>query len=182
MAEYYLKTDNINEWVTTLKKGDRVFLSGTIYTARDAAHKKIVALIENGEPLPFELNNSIIYYAGPTQAKAGFAVGSIGPTTSSRMDVFTPLLLDNGLKAMIGKGNRDFSVIEAMKKEKAVYFAAVGGAGALYSKSVKKCDVLAFSELGCESVKKLEICDFPLTVAIDSDGNSLFERQKVIIE
>lgn len=176
MKEYYLDTSNINEWVEVLKKGDRVYLSGTIYTARDAAHKKIVALLKENKPLPFELQNSIIYYAGPTPAKNNLAIGSIGPTTSSRMDVFTPLLLKNGLKGMIGKGGRSEAVVNSIEKEKAIYFAAVGGAGALYSGAVTECEVIAFSELGCESVKKLTIKDFPLTVAIDSFGNSLFER------
>ena len=176
LKEYYLNTNNINEWAEVLKIGDRVYLSGTIYTARDAAHKKIVALLDENKPLPFELFNSIIYYAGPTPAKNNLAIGSIGPTTSSRMDVFTPLLLDNGLKAMIGKGGRSKDVISSMVKNKAVYFAAVGGAGALYSGAVTECQVIAFEELGCESVKRLTIKDFPLTVAIDSSGNSLFER------
>ena len=176
MKEYYLDTSNINEWVEVLKKGDRVYLSGTIYTARDAAHKKIVALLKENKPLPFELQNSIIYYAGPTPAKNNLAIGSIGPTTSSRMDVFTPLLLKNGLKGMIGKGGRSEAVVNSIEKEKAIYFAAVGGAGALYSGAVTECEVIAFEELGCESVKKLTVKDFPLTVAIDSFGNSLFER------
>ena len=176
MKEYYLDTSNINEWVEVLKKGDRVYLSGTIYTARDAAHKKIVALLKENKLLPFELQNSIIYYAGPTPAKNNLAIGSIGPTTSSRMDVFTPLLLKNGLKGMIGKGGRSEAVVNSIVKEKAIYFAAVGGAGALYSGAVTECEVIAFSELGCESVKKLTVKDFPLTVAIDSFGNSLFER------
>ncbi len=176
LKEYYLNTNNINEWVEKLEKGDRVYLSGTIYTARDAAHKKIVALLNENKPLPFELRDSIIYYAGPTPAKNNLAIGSIGPTTSSRMDVFSPLLLNNGLKAMIGKGGRNEAVVASMVKNKAVYFAAVGGAGALYSGAVTSCEVIAFEDLGCESVKRLTIKDFPLTVAIDSNGKSLFER------
>ena len=176
LKEYYLNTNNINEWVEKLEKGDRVYLSGIIYTARDAAHKKIVALLNENKVLPFELQNSIIYYAGPTPAKNNLAIGSIGPTTSSRMDVFTPLLLKNGLKAMIGKGGRNEAVVKSIVEEKAVYFAAVGGAGALYSGAVTECEVIAFEELGCESVKKLTVKDFPVTVAIDSFGNSLFER------
>ena len=176
LKEYYLSTNNINEWVEKLEKGDRVYLSGIIYTARDAAHKKIVALLNENKELPFELQNSIIYYAGPTPAKNNLAIGSIGPTTSSRMDVFTPLLLKNGLKAMIGKGGRNEAVVKSIVEEKAVYFAAVGGAGALYSGAVTECEVIAFEELGCESVKKLTVKDFPVTVAIDSFGNSLFER------
>ena len=176
MKEYYLDTNNINEWVEKLEKGDRVYLTGTIYTARDAAHKKIVALLDENKPLPFDLNNSIVYYAGPTPAKNDLAIGSIGPTTSSRMDKFAPLLLDNGLKGMIGKGGRSEEVVTSMVKNKAVYFAAVGGAGALYSGAVTNCQVIAFEELGCESVKRLTVKDFPLTVALDSKGSSRFER------
>lgn len=175
MSEYFLNTNNINEWVNTLKAGDRVFLSGTVYTARDAAHKKIKALVENGSELPFEIKNSAVYYAGPTPAKEGLAIGSIGPTTSSRMDPYSPLMVSLGQKVMIGKGNRSESVIDSMKKYGAVYFAAVGGAGALYSKCITSCEVIAFEELGCESVKKLTVKDFPLLVAIDSSGESLYK-------
>lgn len=174
MSEYYLNTSNINEWVDNLKAGDRVYLSGTVYTARDAAHKKIFRLLDNGEALPFELENSVVYYAGPTPAKDNLVIGSIGPTTSSRMDTFSPRLISLGQKAMIGKGNRSNDVVDAIKTYSAVYFAAVGGAGALYSKCIKSCDVIAFEELGCESVKKLEVKDFPLLVAIDSSGESLY--------
>ena len=176
MKEYYLDTSNINEWVEILKKGDRVYLSGSIYTARDAAHRKIVDLLNDDKQLPFELQNSIVYYAGPTPSKNNLAIGSVGPTTSSRMDVFTPLLLEKGLKGMIGKGGRNQDVVKSMVENKAVYFAAVGGAGALYSGAVTECEVIAFEELGCESVKKLTVKDFPVTVAIDSFGDSLFER------
>ncbi len=176
MSEYILNTENINEWVSILNAGDRVLLTGTVYTARDAVHKKIKALLDNGEPLPFEIKNSIVYFAGPTPEKAGLAIGSIGPTTSSRMDSFSPLMVSLGQKAMIGKGGRSEAVVEAMKNYGAVYFAAVGGAGALYSRCVKKCEVIAFSELGCESVKKLTVENFPLIVAIDSKGNSLYAR------
>lgn len=174
MSEYILNTSNINEWAHILRAGDRVLLSGTIYTARDAAHKRIKTLIEDGGNLPFELKESVVYYAGPTPAKDGSVIGSIGPTTSSRMDVFSPQLISLGQKAMIGKGNRSSSVVDAMKEYGAVYFAAVGGAGALYSECIVDCQVVAFEELGCESVKRLEIKDFPLTVAIDSKGNSLY--------
>lgn len=176
MSEYFLKTENINEWVTTLKAGDRVFLSGTIYTARDAAHKKIAGLLSVGADLPFDLNNSVVYFAGPTPAKDNLAIGSIGPTTSSRMDCYSPLMLKYGQKAMIGKGNRNSEVVESMKMNGAVYFAAVGGAGALYSECVKSCEIIAFPELGCESVKKLTVENFPLLVAIDSKGNSLYSE------
>ena len=175
MSEYYLNTENIIEWVENLVAGDRVLLSGTVYTARDAAHKRIKELSDNGSELPFDLVNSIVYFAGPTPEKNGLAIGSIGPTTSSRMDCFSPLMISLGQKAMIGKGNRSDAVIDAMKKYGAVYFAAIGGAGALYSKCVEECKVIAFDDLGCESVKKLKIKDFPLIVAIDSNGNSLYK-------
>lgn len=174
MSEYKLNTSNINEWVSDLHAGDRVLLSGEIFTARDAAHKRIVQLMENGEDLPFSIDGSVVYFAGPTPAKEGLAIGSIGPTTSSRMDCFSPLMISLGQKAMIGKGNRSEEVINAMKEYGAVYFAAVGGAGALYSGCVESCTVIGFDDLGCESVKKLIIKDFPLIVAIDSFGNSLY--------
>ena len=175
MSEYYLNTENINNWVSKLRVGDRVYLSGTVYTARDAAHKRIVSLIESQSELPFNLNGAVIYYAGPTPQKNNLTIGSIGPTTSSRMDSFAPELISRGLKAMIGKGDRSVDVIEAMVKYGAVYFAAIGGAGALYSGCVRSCDVVAFDELGCESVKKLTVENFPLVVAIDSLGNSLYK-------
>lgn len=175
MSEYYLNTENINEWVENLVAGDRVLLSGTVYTARDAAHKRIKELLSSGDALPFELKNSVVYFAGPTPEKNGLAIGSIGPTTSSRMDCFSPLMISLGQKAMIGKGNRSKAVVDAMKEYGAVYFAATGGAGALYSKCVEECKVIAFEDLGCESVKKLKIKDFPLLVAIDSKGNSLYK-------
>ena len=176
MSEYNLNTENINEWVHSLKAGDRVNLSGVIFTARDAAHKRIVSIIRDGGKLPFEIEGSVVYYAGPTPAKNGLAIGSIGPTTSSRMDTFSPLLVSLGQKAMIGKGNRSAEVIEAMKEHGAVYFAAVGGAGALYSECIEKCEVIAFEDLGCESVKSLTVKNFPLIVAIDSEGNSLYNK------
>lgn len=175
MSEYYLNTENINEWVGNLVAGDRVLLSGTVYTARDAAHKRIKELVSNNSELPFEIENSVVYYAGPTPEKDGLAIGSIGPTTSSRMDCFSPLMISLGQKAMIGKGNRSEDVINAMEEYGAVYFAAIGGAGALYSKCVEACKVIAFGDLGCESVKELKIKDFPLLVAIDSKGNTLYK-------
>ena len=171
MSEYYLNTENINEWVENLVAGDRVLL----YTARDAAHKRVKELIASGDALPFALENSVVYFAGPTPEKDGLAIGSIGPTTSSRMDCFSPLMISLGQKAMIGKGNRSEAVVNAMKEYGAVYFAAIGGAGALYSKCVEECRVIAFEELGCESVKQLKVKDFPLLVAIDSKGNSLYK-------
>lgn len=176
MNEYYLSTDNINEWAENLVAGDRVLLSGTVYTARDAAHKKIKEIVSVGGELPFCIKNSVVYYAGPTPKKDGLAIGSIGPTTSSRMDIFSPLMISLGQKAMIGKGNRSREVVDAMKMYGAVYFAAIGGAGALYSKCIEECKVIAFDDLGCESVKQLRVKDFPLLVAIDSRGGSLYGK------
>lgn len=175
MREFVINTEDLSAEASKLRAGDRVLLNGTVYTARDAAHKRIVSLLSAGEALPFDLRGAAIYYAGPTPAKEGLAIGSIGPTTSSRMDVFTPLLIENGLCAMIGKGARNDAVVEAMKKHGAVYFAAIGGAGALYSRCITSCEVIAFDDLGCESVKKLTVKDFPLTVAIDSLGGSLYK-------
>ena len=175
MSEYNLNTANIYEWVKTLRAGDVVNLSGYIYTARDAAHKRIVQALNEGEELPFELQNSVVYYAGPTPAKNGLTIGSVGPTTSSRMDAYSPLMLSLGQKAMIGKGNRSPEVVDAIKNNGAVYFAAIGGAGALYSDCVKECEVVAFDDLGCESVKRLKVDNFSLIVAIDCEGNSLYK-------
>lgn len=158
-----------------LKAGDNVMLSGVIYTARDAAHKKITSLLADGGKLPFEIKGAFIYYAGPTPAKDGMVIGSCGPTTSGRMDVYTPKLLDLGLAGMLGKGERSLKVIEACKRNKAVYFCAIGGAGALAASCVKECEVIAFPELGCESVKRLVIENFPAVVAIDTSGNDLFK-------
>ena len=175
MSEYNLDTENINEWVKDLKAGDIVNLSGCIYTARDAAHKRIFQALDEGNELPFKIENSVVYYAGPTPAKNNLTIGSVGPTTSSRMDAYSPRLLALGQKAMIGKGNRNPEVVEAIKNNGAVYFAAIGGAGALYSDCVKECKVIAFEDLGCESVKKLRVEKFSLIVAIDSEGNSLYK-------
>ena len=175
MSEYNLNTANIYEWVKTLRAGDVVNLSGYIYTARDAAHKRIVKALNEGEELPFELQNSVVYYAGPTPAKNGLTIGSVGPTTSSRMDAYSPFMLSLGQKAMIGKGNRSPEVVQAIKNNGAVYFAAIGGAGALYSDCVKECEVVAFDDLGCESVKRLKVDNFSLIVAIDCEGNSLYK-------
>lgn len=174
MAEYRLTSSQLREYAPQLHCGDRVLLSGTVYTARDAAHKRIVGMMANNQPLPFELDGASIYYAGPTPAPPGLPIGSCGPTTSSRMDPYAPLLLDNGLVAMIGKGPRNSEVIDAVVRNKAVYLCAVGGAGALAAQCITACDVIAFEDLGCESVKRLEFSDFPLIVGIDSQGNSLF--------
>lgn len=173
--EYKLHVSEIRKMAKTLKAGDRVLLSGTVYTSRDAAHKRIVASLKNGEKLPYELSNAVIYYVGPTPAPENLPIGSCGPTTSSRMDVFSPLLLDNGLVAMIGKGPRNEEVCRAIERNNAVYFCAIGGAGALLAKSVKKCEVIAYDDLGCESVKKMEIENLPVIVAIDCNKGNLFE-------
>ncbi len=176
MAEYKIDTSELREYCGRLRAGDRVLLSGTVYTSRDAAHKRICALLDSGEELPFELKNAAVYYAGPTPTKPGDIIGSCGPTTSSRMDVYAPRLLDEGLCCMIGKGGRSESVIDAIKRNNAVYLCAIGGAGALASKCITKCEEIAFFDLGCESVKHLEFNDFPLTVGSDSHGGPLFEK------
>ena len=160
----------------TLRAGERVSLSGTVYTARDAAHKRIIALLERGEALPFDLRGACVYYAGPTPTKPGRIIGSCGPTTSGRMDPYTPRLLARGLCAMIGKGERDGAVCDAMRTYGALYFCAIGGAGALAAQCVTACEEIAFQDLGCESVKRLEIEKFPLILAIDAVGGNLFER------
>ena len=175
MSQYYLHTSEIAEFAEKLNAGDRVLLSGTVYTARDAAHKRIKALIADNKELPFDLKNSVIYYAGPTPTPEGLSIGSCGPTTSSRMDIFAPEFLDLGLVAMIGKGPRSNEVCEAINRNNAVYFCANGGAGALASKCITSAEVIAFDDLGCESIKKLEIKDFPLIVAIDCNGANLFK-------
>lgn len=174
MAVYHINTSEIFEYAKKFCAGDEVFLSGTVYTARDAAHKKIMALIEENKALPFDISGACIYYAGPTPARPGKPIGSCGPTTSSRMDVFAPKLLDMGLCAMIGKGQRSKDVVDAIKRNGAVYFCSIGGAGALAAMCIKECEVIAFPELGCESVKRLELCEFPVYVAIDCNGGSLF--------
>ena len=161
----------------TLRAGDSVVLSGTVYTARDAAHKRITEIMASGGELPFAIDGAVIYYAGPTPAPEGLAIGSCGPTTSSRMDGFAPMLLDNGLIAMIGKGQRSDEVCAAIERNEAVYFCAIGGAGALAAKCIKSSEVIAFDDLGCESVKKLEIENFPLIVAIDCKGGNLYKTR-----
>lgn len=176
MMEYVLNTDQLREYAPVLKTGDRVVLSGTVYTSRDAAHKRIAELIKNGSQLPYDLNNAVIYYAGPTPAPDGLAVGSCGPTTSGRMDVYTPDFLDRGVVAMVGKGERSQAVCDAIVRNKAVYLCAVGGAGALACRCITSCDVIAFEDLGCESVKRLTFDHFPLTVAIDCSGGNIFKR------
>lgn len=174
MSEVKLMTTELKDKANTLHAGDRVLLSGVVYTARDAAHKRFFELLDAGEELPFEIRGACIYYCGPTPTPDGLAIGSAGPTTSSRMDPYAPRLLDMGLSAMIGKGARNKDVNDALVRNGSVYFAAIGGAGALYSKCIEKCEVIAFPELGPESVKRLELKDFPLIVATDSFGNTLY--------
>lgn len=178
MMEYVLDTSQLREYAPKLKAGDRVILSGTVYTSRDAAHKRIEQLIEEEKPLPYDLKDAVIYYVGPTPAPENLAIGSCGPTTSGRMDVFTPDFLDRGVVAMIGKGERNQAVCDAIVRNKAVYLCAIGGAGALASKCISSCEVIAFEDLGCESVKKLAFDRFPLTVAIDCSGGNIFVREK----
>lgn len=167
---------NIAE-IVNLKAGDFVTITGNIYAARDAVHKRFFELIEKGENLPIDLKGQIIFYAGPTPAKPGNSCGSVGPTTSYRMDPYTPELLDRGLKGMIGKGLRSQEVIESMKKNQAVYFAAVGGAAALIAKSIKKSEIIAYEDLGAEAVFRFYVKDFPAIVVIDSVGNNLYETE-----
>ena len=169
-----LTTPLSREDVLSLRAGDQVLLSGVVYTARDAAHLRLVEAMERGETLPLPLEGQVIYYAGPTPTPAGRAIGSIGPTTSIRMDAYTPKLLEKGLRGMIGKGKRSPEVIEAMKRNGAVYLCAIGGAGALAAQAVRSVEVIAFEDLGCESVKRLVVEDFPLVVGIDCVGGSLF--------
>ncbi len=176
MHEIPLSTDELRAAIPTLHAGDRVLLSGTIYTARDAAHKRLFALLDEGKPLPFPLQGALIYYAGPTPAQAGMAVGSCGPTTSSRMDCFAPRLLDLGLGGMIGKGERNQEVCDAIVRNQAIYFCAVGGAGALIASSIVSAEEIAFPELGCESIKRMCVQQLPLTVAIDANGGNLFAQ------
>lgn len=158
-----------------LRSGDYVYMTGTIYTARDAAHKRMYEALEEGKELPFDIRNNVIYYMGPSPAREGRPIGSAGPTTASRMDKYTPLLLDLGLKGMIGKGKRTDAVKEAIVRNKAVYFAAVGGAGALLSKAILNSEVIAYDDLGTEAIRMLTVKDFPAIVVIDSEGNNLYE-------
>lgn len=178
MSVCHINTAELRQYCGKLKIGDKVLLSGTVYTARDAAHKRFDALLDENKPLPFDIKNAVIYYAGPTPAPPGKVIGSCGPTTSGRMDKFAPRLLDFGLCAMIGKGERSSEVREAVARNNSVYLCAIGGAGALASSCIKSCTVIAFEDLGCESVKRLEIRDLPLTVANDSSGGDIFQAAK----
>ena len=176
MANLYIKAPMTIKDAEDLKIGDNVFLTGIIYTARDAAHKRLVELLDKGEKLPFDPEGSIIYYVGPTPAPPGKPIGSAGPTTSYRMDTYTPRLIEVGMRASIGKGERNEDVVGAMKKHKAVYFAALGGAAALVAQSIKKADIIAFEDLGAEAIRRLEVVDFPCIVAQDCYGGNMYEE------
>lgn len=164
-----------SEKVKNLEAGDNVLLTGTIYTARDVAHKRLIELIERNEDLPIDLKDQVIYYVGPTPAKEGQPIGSAGPTTSYRMDTYTPALLEKGLKGMIGKGLRNEKVIDSIRKNKGVYFAAIGGAAALIAKCVKSAEIVTYEDLGSEAIRKLYVEDLPLVVVIDCEGNNYYE-------
>ena len=171
----YINVPLSNEDARSLHAGDYVYLTGTIYTARDAAHKRMYEALEKGEDLPMDMKDNVIYYMGPSPAREGRPIGSAGPTTASRMDKYAPSLLDMGLKGMIGKGKRTQEVREAIIRNGAVYFAAVGGAGALLSRSITQSEVIAYDDLGTEAIRRLTVKDFPVIVVIDSEGNNLYE-------
>jgi len=173
--DQYIKAPLSKEDAEKLKSGDYVYITGTIYTARDAAHKRMYEALQDKKPLPFDVKNNLIYYMGPSPAREGRPIGSAGPTTASRMDKYAPSLLDLGLRGMIGKGKRSKEVQDAIVRNGAVYFAAVGGAGALLSKSIISSEVIAYDDLGTEAIRKLEVKDFPVIVVIDKDGNNLYE-------
>lgn len=173
--DHHIKVPISREDAKSLSAGDYVYLTGTIYTARDAAHKRMKEALDQQGSLPFDINGNMIYYMGPSPAREGRPIGSAGPTTASRMDKYTPLLLDMGMGGMIGKGKRSKEVIEAIIRNESVYFAAVGGAGALLSKCILASEVIAYEDLGTEAIRRLEIKDFPVVVVIDSKGNNLYE-------
>lgn len=173
--EKHLTIPMTDEEIRELRAGDMLYLSGTIYTARDAAHKRMYDTLQEGGQLPYDIEGSFVYYLGPTPARPGQVIGSAGPTTSSRMDKYTPLLLSKGLKGMIGKGKRSPEVIEAIKENGAVYLAAIGGLGALLSKKIKSAEVIAYDDLGTEAIRKLTVEDLPVVVIIDTEGNNQYE-------
>lgn len=170
-----LTTPLTYDQVKDLRAGDQVTITGVIYSARDAAHKNMVEALAENKPLPIDVKDQVIYYAGPTPAKPGKVIGSCGPTTSGRMDAYSPTMMDQGLRGMIGKGSRSKEVIESMKKNGAVYFAAIGGAAALIADSIKKVDIVAYPELGPEAIRRMEVENYPCIVAVDSEGNDLYE-------
>lgn len=171
----YINTPITEEATKELKSGDYVYITGTIYVARDAAHKRMIEALDRGDRLPIDIKDATIYYMGPSPAREGRPIGSAGPTTATRMDKYAPILLDLGEKAMIGKGKRSKEVMDAIVRNKAVYFAAVGGAGALLSKCVQKSEIVCYEDLGAEAILKMEVKDFPVIVVADSDGNNLYE-------
>lgn len=173
--EKYISAPIKKEELADLQAGDYVYITGTIYTARDAAHKRMQETLDRGESLPITMEGNLIYYMGPSPAREGRPIGSAGPTTASRMDKYAPQLLDLGLGGMIGKGKRSLAVSEAIIRNEAIYFAAVGGAGALLSKSITKSEIVAYDDLGTEAIRKLEVENFPVIVVIDKDGNNLYE-------
>jgi fumarate hydratase subunit beta len=173
-----LTTPLTKEKVKSLKAGQQVLITGTIYTGRDAAHLRLINAINNNEPLPFDVENNIMYYVGPAPAKPGEVIGSCGPTTSYRMDDLTVPLLELGLTGMIGKGKRNDTVVEGMKKYGAVYFAAIGGAGALIANSVEQVEIIAYEDLGAEAIRKMDVVDFPCVVVIDANGNNMYETER----
>lgn len=172
--EHYIETPLTKEKVEHLHAGDTVYISGTIYTSRDAAHKRLVELLEQGKPLPYDVTDTIVYYVGPTPEKPNTVLGSAGPTTSYRMDAYSPKLIQAGQRGMIGKGRRSPEVIDAMKQVGAVYFAAIGGAGALLAHCVTQAEIIAYEDLGAEAIRKITVKDFPVIVAIDCKGNNLY--------
>ena len=172
----YINAPMRDEDISVLRAGDYVYITGTVYTARDAAHKRLDEALQKGEKLPINLERNIIYYMGPSPAREGRAIGSAGPTTASRMDRYTPGFLDVGLKGMIGKGRRSTEVIDSIIKNKAVYFAAVGGAGALLSRSIISSKIIAYEDLGTEAIRELEVSNFPVILVIDSKGNNLYDN------
>ena len=171
----YIQVPISKEDAKSLQAGDYVYLTGTIYSARDAAHKRMQETMDEGKKLPLEIKDTVIYYMGPSPAREGRPIGSAGPTTSSRMDKYAPKFLDMGLGAMIGKGKRSQAVLDAIVRNKAVYFAAIGGAGALLSKCITSSEVIAYDDLGAEAIRKMEVKDFPVVVVVDSEGNNLYE-------
>ncbi len=173
--EKYIRVPLQDEEIKVLEAGDYVYISGTVYTARDAAHKRMYEAMNENENIPLNLEHNVIYYMGPSPAREGHPIGSAGPTTSSRMDKYAPLFMDHGLKGMIGKGKRSKEVVDAIVRNGAVYFAAVGGAGAILSKTIKKAEVIAYDDLGTEAIRKLEVENLPAIVVFDSKGNNLYE-------
>ncbi len=182
MEKKILETPFSDEELLSLRAGDMLYITGTVYTARDAAHKRLVEGLDAGKPLPFDVAGTAVYYAGPCPAKPGQAVGSVGPTTSGRMDAYSPRLIREGLKVMIGKGLRNKEVVDAMVECGAVYMAAIGGAAALMAKCVKEVEIIAFDELGCEAVRRMRVEELPVIVAIDSQGNNMYESGRLEFE